>query len=1089
MEEKLGNLIESLSKLVEKLDDVTTAFAASSEDFDPSASGDIDAFRNKNKDKEEQNEKLAEKLGKYFKKSTKAEPRKILQKVIPVSIVNVDNKALKQLKTIIPTMTTKVDDSEGPEKKQSSMFDYLKTIGLGALALIIAPVVAFFTAIKQIGKEAWFIKLKDFIKNSKWGKMIGNVVKSLKSSFTTLLSRFPKISGIVTKLFGSKTGVLTKVFTKITTVVGKVFALVQKSKIISIAGKVGKLMGKLFLPITIVWGLIETVMGAIDGFKQDGVAGAIKGGVNALFDFLVVDLVKLITSIPAWILEKIGLKNMSKSLMASVDGIFDSVKKMFGGIVDVVVGVFTLDPKRIWAGVKGLFGGSIDFLAWITGLAIDPVVNFLKDIFKFGDPDKPFSFKEDVIDPAVESIKTWFKNLISLGNTEDGDWSLTKFINEVEKKVVDFFTGIFEWGREDDGSWSLSTFVSTAFTKAKEWVMGLFDWEKISKTIKEKATWLKDTVMGAWNSVKEWFNNLFEWAEPSDEDGFIVRSIKKAVNAVKEWFGKMFKFDSTSSVITSIINLKTWLPNLIVSGIAGVTAWFLELFGFDEEAKDVKDWESKFSIGDMIVNAVKSVWNWFTGLFPDEWSFEVPEGLSDIGGYIWSKIKNVWDGVTEIFDKIANFDVSALIKNKLKNAGAAGEAVYDYFYGEEEAAAESVKKESKVIDQVADVAGLKDTDYSKMLKDAQAEINNKYGGDGYADRMEEVMDAIDDAIEDGEGNWMKTKKSLEKSGQLESILKARGISSKDHGSINDLMKEIASGYTDQWGADDVNEKGQKLKEEFGYKIAGTELEQAKQTASTEAIKKALADAGVTIGGQEITSEQLKSGQYEVTESMLQEYMNLKKKLETTTDVGEKAALEQYLKGLDHVLPMGQMLKQNTPTEDLPSTNYKLDGTARLSGDIPTIDTDQASADINTAGQSINKGARQISDTVGDQFPKPNSPHAWEYLRMAGENINEGSRKVYEQSEAYKKTANELDKSAKKSSDELGNKVDKMIVVMTETANIQKKTLDVLEQHGLVDKQGNTIVNSGGNTTNVNNVTVESDIMSFRDRVVGRLYNK
>jgi hypothetical protein len=1088
MEEKIGKLIQSLTELVEKLDDVTTAIAASSEDFDPTASGDIDAFKNKDKDKDKQNDKLADKIGKYFKKSDKKEPRKILQKVMPVSIVNVDNKALKQLKTIIPASTNNIDKDDAPEKKKKSMFDYLKTVGLGALALVIAPVVAFFTAIKTIGKEAWFLKLKDFVKNSKWGKMLGSVFNSIKSSFTSLLGKFPKLSGMVSKLFGSKSGMLTKVFGKISTIATKIFGLVKNSKIISIAGKVGKLMGKLFLPVTIVWGLIQTVMGAVDGFKQDGVAGAIKGGVTALFDFLVVDLVKLITSIPAWILDKIGLKNMSKSLMASVDGIFDSVKKMFGGIVDVVVGVFTLDTERMWQGVKDLFGGNVDFVAWALGTAVDPIVNFLKDIFNFGDPDTPFSFKTDIIDPAVESIKNWFKNLIALGNTEGGDWSLTKFINEVEKKVVEFFTGIFEWGRNDDGSWSLSTFVSGAFTKAKEWITGLFDWEKLSSSIKEKTTWLKDTVLGAWTSVKEWFTGLFEWAEPNDEDGFIVRSVKNVVNSVKEWFGKMFKFDSTSSVITSMVNVATFLPNLVVSGLSAITAWFLELFGFDDAASDVKDWESKFSIGDMIVNAVTSVWNWFTGLFPDEWSFEIPEGLSNIGGFIWDKIKSVWSGVTQIFDKIANFDMSGFIKNQIKSVPG-GEWMYDKLWGEEEKAfAEAEKKEKKIIDKVSDVAGLKDTDYSKMLKEAQSEINNKLGGEGYADRFSEIADAIDDAIEDGEGDWKKTKKSLLKSDQFEAILKARGISAKDTDKVNELMKEIASGYTDQWGADDVNEKGQALKEEFGFKVAGTELAEAKQSASTEAIKKALSDAGVTLGGQKISSEQLASGQYEVTESMYNEYMNLKKKIETTSDAGEKAALQQYIKGLDDV-GVGKMINQNRPVEELPSTNFKLDGTARLSADIPTIDTDQASDDINSAGQSINKGARQINETVGEQFPKPNSPHAWEYLRMAGENINEGSRRIYEQSEAYKKTADGLDKNAKKSSDELSSKVDKMIHVMTETASIQKKTLEVLEQHGLIDKQGNTVVNSGGNTTNVNNVTVESDIMSFRDRVVGRLYNK
>ena len=65
----------------------------------------------------------------------------------------------------------------------------------------------------------------------------------------------------------------------------------------------------------------------------------------------------------------------------------------------------------------------------------------------------------------------------------------------------------------------------------------------------------------------------------------------------------------------------------------------------------------------------------------------------------------------------------------------------------------------------------------------------------------------------------------------------------------------------------------------------------------------------------------------------------------------------------------------------------------------------------------------------------------------------------------------------------------MVEIMTENSETHKKTLEVLEQHGLIDKQGDTVVNNGGNSTVVNNMSIESDIMSFRDRVVGRLNTK
>jgi hypothetical protein len=145
--------------------------------------------------------------------------------------------------------------------------------------------------------------------------------------------------------------------------------------------------------------------------------------------------------------------------------------------------------------------------------------------------------------------------------------------------------------------------------------------------------------------------------------------------------------------------------------------------------------------------------------------------------------------------------------------------------------------------------------------------------------------------------------------------------------------------------------------------------------------------------------------------------------------------------------------------------------------------------VKQSGDKINAGAQSLHFETLEGWPKPQSPYAWDYVKMAGENINSGSKQLYEQSIQYEKAAKSTTTDQSKETKKLSERLDKMVGIMSETADIQKKTLNVLEQHGLVDKQGNTVVNNGGNTTNVNNVTVESDIMSFRDRVVGRLYSK
>ncbi len=75
-----------------------------------------------------------------------------------------------------------------------------------------------------------------------------------------------------------------------------------------------------------------------------------------------------------------------------------------------------------------------------------------------------------------------------------------------------------------------------------------------------------------------------------------------------------------------------------------------------------------------------------------------------------------------------------------------------------------------------------------------------------------------------------------------------------------------------------------------------------------------------------------------------------------------------------------------------------------------------------------------------------------------------------------------------SSPELINRVDVMVETLKENKELQGKMLDAMVESGMMDKQGNTVVNNGGNSTVVNNTTVESTIMDFRDRVVGRLTN-
>jgi hypothetical protein len=126
-----------------------------------------------------------------------------------------------------------------------------------------------------------------------------------------------------------------------------------------------------------------------------------------------------------------------------------------GGLVDIVTGIFTLDWERIKGGITGLVGGTANFLFDILTLPLNSMINFVKDIFGWGDPDKPFTVKGFLFGDAetgergvVGNVIDWFKSLFSLDGLKE------KFANIKEK--------VFNMGR----MFKAITFAGAAAVKA-----------------------------------------------------------------------------------------------------------------------------------------------------------------------------------------------------------------------------------------------------------------------------------------------------------------------------------------------------------------------------------------------------------------------------------------------------------------------------------------------------------------------------------------------------------------------------------------------------------------------------------------------
>lgn len=120
-------------------------------------------------------------------------------------------------------------------------------------------------------------------------------------------------------------------------------------------GSVAKVVSKLFEPILIVMAAYDTIKGAIAGFKKEGLVGAIKGGLQALWNSTIGAFLDFVKDIGSWILEKLGFNKAAealnsfsfKDLYAKFTDMFFKPMKWFQDILtQLSIGPFSIFGKK-----------------------------------------------------------------------------------------------------------------------------------------------------------------------------------------------------------------------------------------------------------------------------------------------------------------------------------------------------------------------------------------------------------------------------------------------------------------------------------------------------------------------------------------------------------------------------------------------------------------------------------------------------------------------------------------------------------------------------------------------------------------------
>ena len=260
-----------------------------------------------------------------------------------------------------------------------------------------------------------FKKYFSFFEDSK----IGQILKSIGTFISDVVGKFvAPFKDAFSALSGD--GVVMKIIKSIKDFFGGIGEYF--GKFAKVFGAVSKIVSKIFVPIQIIMGIFDTVSGAIDGFKKEGVLGAIQGGITGLINGVFMSFFDLVKDGISWILGAIGFDDAAKfldsfsfsDLFASLmDKIFHPIRTLQEAFDGLDLKALIFEPMaQAWAWLNESLGGIPQKIVDNIDLyIIQPLANIFAPVTKmFSDmAAKVIGFFKEFSIPGV-SIKIPFKD-------------------------------------------------------------------------------------------------------------------------------------------------------------------------------------------------------------------------------------------------------------------------------------------------------------------------------------------------------------------------------------------------------------------------------------------------------------------------------------------------------------------------------------------------------------------------------------------------------------------------------------------------------------------------------------------------------
>ena len=319
----------------------------------------------------------------------------------------------------------------------------------------------------------------------------------------------------------------------------------------------------------------------------------------------------------------------------TIEGIWDSLKSVLDGIIDLIRGVFTLDFERAWEGVKEIASGVATgiFNIFKAPEFIDGVKEWFADL--------PHALGEMVgqllghLYNFGTGVKEWFADL---------PHALGEMVGQLLGHLYNFGTGLVEFVTED-----IPAFVDGVV----EWISQLPDRvaEWLTNTLTAVGLWGAQMIQQAITTAQNFINNIVTFIQQLP--GKIYTWLQNALQKVQEW-------------ATNLINTaRTEIPKFIDT----VVGFFMELPGkiFDIGKNIVQGlWDGIQSMAGWIGDKVSGFIDGILDGFRDTAEIHSPSKLfsrevgEPIGEGVEVGILDKLAGMTGAIDRMLTGQVAAL---------------------------------------------------------------------------------------------------------------------------------------------------------------------------------------------------------------------------------------------------------------------------------------------------------------------------------------------------------------------------------------------------------------------------------------------